>query len=425
MRISSKINKDWLFALGDKGEYAGAEAAETDFRPINVPHDWSNEYPLEEDAPTGGGGGYGKAGIGWYRKHLQLEQLNTSEEKVFLYFEGVYMDSTVYVNGRKVGGHGYGYSSFYVDITDAVKEGENLLAVRVNNAHAPNSRWYSGAGIQRDVYLVRTGKVHFDHFGVRMDTNGIYEGETKADVNIKARVTNEGTEPICVGVLHKIRNSKGEEVVSSGIALSVDAGDTAECINRPSVPDPHLWSDSDPYLYTLESSLLVDGKVVDTFTCKTGIRTATFDAKKGFLLNGKQVKIKGLCVHHDCGLTGAVGHRDSWERRLKKLKKMGCNGIRCSHNPPVPVLLDLCDELGFLVMDEAFDEWYLSKNKNQNYYSEQLAYGSAMYFSRYAECDLTTMVRRDYNHPSVIIWSIGNEIPEQSSADGASIVKFL
>lgn len=425
MRITEKINRDWLFTLGDNSEYANEETEEKDFRSIQVPHDWSNDYPLEEDAPTGGGGGYGRAGIGWYRKHLDLNVPQNSEEKFFIYFEGIYMDSTVYINGKEAGGHGYGYSSFYVDITDSVKDGDNLLAVRVNNSHAPNSRWYSGAGIQRDVYLVRTGKVHFDHFGVRIDTNGIYENKTKADVNIKARITNEEEKAVTVGVLHKIRNADGEEVVSSGIALTVESGETAECINRPAIVDPHLWSDTDPYLYTLETSLLVDGKVVDTYACKTGIRTATFDAKKGFLLNGTQVKIKGLCVHHDCGLTGAVGYRDSWERRLKKLKKMGCNGIRCSHNPPVPLLLDLCDELGFLVMDEAFDEWYLSKNKNQNYYSEQLAYGSALFFSRHAKEDMITMLRRDYNHPSVIIWSIGNEIPEQSSADGPAIAKFL
>ncbi len=425
MRKAEKLNRDWLFILGDSDKYSKYELDEKSFRLVTVPHDWSNEYELKEDASTGGGGGYGESGIGWYRRHFSLDNVPLPGDKLFLYFEGVYMDSTVYVNEVSVGGHGYGYTSFYVDITNAVKKGDNLICVRVNNSNTPNSRWYSGSGIQRDVYLVKTSSVHFDHFGVMIDTNGIYEDATKADVRIRARVTNESDKKVCVGVLHKIKDKDGKEVISSGIALSVDPGDTAECINRPSLNNPHLWSDKDPYMYTLESSLLIDGKVVDTYTCKTGIRTATFDSKKGFLLNGKTVKIKGMCVHHDCGLTGAVGYRESWERRLLKLKKMGCNGIRCSHNPPAPVLLELCDELGFLVMDEAFDEWYLSKNKNNNYYSEQLAYGSAMFFDRHAEEDITTMIRRDYNHPSVIIWSIGNEIPEQSSEDGAKIVKFL
>lgn len=425
MRTIKKINQNWLFTLGDSDVYAREDCSEKKFDAVTIPHDWSNEYELEENAPAGGGGGYGKAGVGWYRRHLIISDIDAGNEKVFLYFEGVYMDSDVYCNGIRCGGHGYGYTSFYVDITKEARIGENLIAVRVNNAHAPSSRWYSGCGIQRDVYMIKTSGVHFDHFGIRIDTNGIYQDNQKADLNIRARVTNEKTEPICVGVVHKLMDAQGNEVSSSGIALYVEAGATAECITRPSLDTPHLWSDRDPYLYTVESRITIDGQTVDCVLSRTGIRTATFDKDHGFLLNGTQVKIKGMCLHHDCGLTGAVGYRESWERRLRKLKKMGCNGIRCSHNPPVPVLLDLCDEMGFLVMDEAFDEWYLSKNKNQNYYSQQLAYGSAMYFDRHAKEDLTTMIRRDYNHPSVIIWSIGNEIPEQSSADGAKIAKYL
>lgn len=424
MREMEKWTKGWSFILEDREEFAGREADEGGFRKVNLPHDWSMDYPLEEGEKTGGGGGYGKSGTGWYRKHFSLEK-KKADEKLYLYFEGIYMDSTVYINGKEAGGHGYGYTSFYVDITDLVQEGENVAAVRVKNDLVPNSRWYSGCGIYRDVYLVRTGKIHFDHFGVRCATNGIFPKQDTAALQIRARVANHSGRAETVGVLHKLYDGEGKLASTSGISLRLEPGEISDCMVRPSVEAPHLWSDEEPYLYTLVSTVIVDGQAVDEVSCRTGIRTAVFDADRGFLLNGKAVKIKGMCVHHDCGLTGAVGYRESWERRLLELKDMGCNGVRCSHNPPVPALLELCDELGFLVMDEAFDEWMLAKNKTDNYYSEDLAYGSSMFFMEHAREDLTAMIRRDFNHPSVVIWSIGNEIPEQSSLDGVKILKAL
>ena len=424
MRRAELFNKNWQFILDDKAEYACPGTPEEGFHAVNLPHDWAVEYEPAEDEPSGGGGGFGKTGIGWYRKTFTLEN-KREDEKIFLYFEGVYMDSTVYVNGTCVGGHGYGYSSFYADATEAMKEGENLVAVCVDNSHAPNSRWYSGSGIYRDVYLVRTEAVHFDHFGVRVATNGLYLEENKAGLEIKAAVTNDGCKPVHVEINHRVYDAEGKEVSVSGTALYLAPGETSDCTTRPLVEDPHLWTVDDPYLYTMKSILKVDGETVDENCTRTGIRTATFDADRGFLLNGVSVKINGMCVHHDCGLTGAVGYRDSWERRLRTLKDMGCNGIRCAHNPPVPALLDLCDELGFLVMDEAYDEWRLTKDKIHNYYSEKIAYGSSMFFTEHAEEDMVTMLRRDYNHPSVILWSIGNEIPEQSSVEGVKIAKYL
>lgn len=424
MRNITNFNRDWLFLLEDKAEFAKEGIEEGAFRRLSLPHDWSVDYPPEETEATGGGGGYGKSGTAWYRKHFMLDGI-AEDEKLYLYFEGIYMDSTIYINGMKAGGHGYGYTSFYVDISSFVREGENLAAVRVNNSLVPNSRWYSGSGIYRDVYLVRTNELHFDHFGVRCATNGLYPEQDMASLQIRSRVRNDSEKPVNTGVLHKVYDSDGRMVSVSGTALSLGAGETGDCMVRPNVEAPHLWTDEDPYLYTLVSTVIADGKETDSVTCRIGIRTACFDSEKGFLLNGKTVKIKGMCLHHDCGLTGAVGLRESWERRLKTLKDMGCNGIRCSHNPPAPVLLDLCDELGFLVMDEAFDEWLLAKNKTDNYYSEALAYGSSMFFDRHAKEDLTAMLRRDFNHPSVVIWSIGNEIPEQSSLDGVKLLKYL
>ena len=424
MRKTENFNKDWYFILKDDERFAGASADEGGFRRLNLPHDWSVDYPPCEEEKTGGGGGYAKSGVGWYRKHFSLEKTGEGE-RIYLYFEGIYMDSTVYVNGREAGGHGYGYASFYVDVTDEIKEGDNLVAVRVNNALVPNSRWYSGSGIYRDVYLVRTDSVHFDHFGVRCATNGIYPKQDMAALQIRAHVVNESADSVTAGVIHRVHDGEGKEVSVSGIALKLAPGEVSDCMVRPTLEHPHLWTDEDPYLYTLVSTVMVGGEEADSVTCRIGVRTAAFDANRGFLLNGERVKIKGMCLHHDCGLTGAVGYRESWERRLSELKDMGCNGIRCSHNPPAPVLLDLCDEMGFLVMDEIFDEWLLAKNKTDNYYSEALAYGSSMFFEEHGKEDLITMLRRDYNHPSVVVWSIGNEIPEQSSLDGVKILHML
>ena len=424
MREKICINPDWLFCLGDDLAYAHKSTDEKDFRPVILPHDWSTDYPVEEDAPTGGGGGFARAGIGWYRKHLVIRDPKEAEVWEIL-FEGVYMDSTVYVNGKEAGGHGYGYTSFYVDITPFLTAGDNVIAVRVNNSLQPNSRWYTGSGIYRDVYLEKHAAVAVDRFGLRCAANGIYEKQNEATLQISTFVKNASDSAVHAGILHKVYDHENTLVSTSGIALFLAPGEVSDCVTRPTVEKPHLWTDDDPYLYTLVSQVVVDDQVVDEISTRIGIRTATFDPKKGFLLNGVQVKIKGMCVHHDCGVTGAVGYEEVWRRRLELLKDMGCNGIRCAHNPPTPVLLNLCDELGFLVMDEAFDEWFLAKNKNHNYYSEQFAYGSSMFFKDHAKEDLTTMLRRDFNHPSVIIWSIGNEIPEQSSIDGPKIAKWL
>ena len=424
MRTEICFNDNWKFKLEDRQDFAVPGTDDSGFRSLTLPHDWSNDYPPDKDSPSGGGGGYGVCGIGWYRKHFTI-QAPAPGEHVFLRFDGVYMNAQIYLNGTKVGGHGYGYTSFFVDLTGSLLPGENVLAVRVDDSQLPNSRWYAGAGIYRDVFLICTEAVRFDDFGVRALTNGIYRPQDQAGLDIRAYVRNDSDKDADAGVIHELLDAEGNIISVSGIALHLPAGEVSECMVRPTVDHPVLWTDRTPYLYTLVSRITVDGKPVDEVRSRIGIRTAEFDADRGFLLNGETVKIKGMCVHHDCGLTGAVGYRDSWERRLRRLKDMGCNGIRCSHNPPAPALLDLCDELGFLVMDEIFDEWLLAKNKTDNYYSEQLAYGSSMFFTKDAEKDLTAMLRRDFNHPSVVIWSIGNEIPEQSSKDGIRLLHFL
>ena len=424
LRKQTSFNGGWQFALGDMESGESVSLDDGNWRTLQVPHDWSIEHPVEESHATGGGGGYVKAGIGWYRKHFFFTE-EMKDRKVSLLFDGVFMDSTVYLNGKQVGGCRYGYSSFTVAMTDALLPGENLLAVRVDNSLQPNSRWYTGSGIYRNVWLVLHGAVHMDTWGLFCHTNAVYPEQNLAMLQIRARIVNDGTTAVRTGVIHRIRDAEGIQISVSGAPLSLPPGTDGESMAAPVIRNPHLWSDQEPYLYTLESTVVVDDQPVDVVSTRFGIRSATFDCDRGFLLNGSPVKIKGMCVHHDCGLTGAVGYRETWERRLNALKEMGCNGIRCAHNPPTPELLDLCDELGFLVMDEAFDEWLLTKDKNRNYYSESFAYGSSMFFEQEAETTMCMMLRRDRNHPSVILWSIGNEIPEQAAEDGVKWLRFL
>lgn len=416
------FNSGWRFTLDDLPSFSDESFDDSSWKELTLPHDWSQDYPLDENSPVGGAGGYAKAGTGWYRKTFDCDP---GEGKVFLVFDGIYMDSTVYVNGVKAGGCGYGYIGFEVDVTGLIKKGRNTVAVRVNNSNQPNSRWYSGSGIYRNVWFEETARVHMARFGVRAQTNGIYPEKDVAGIQIKARIKNDSDKTVDTGVMHRLYDRNGDQVSFSGTALKLAPGETGDTMVVPVISSPHLWSDEDPYLYTLKSTVVVDGVPVDEVSSAFGIRTAEFDADRGFLLNGRQVKIKGMCLHHDCGLTGAVGYRNTWERRLRRLKDMGCNGIRCAHNPPSPEFLELCDELGFLVMDEIFDEWMLTKDKIHNYYSETFAYGSSQFFENHAEEELMSMLMRDFNHPSVILWSIGNEIPEQSADDGVRILRFL
>ncbi len=397
---TASFDADWKFHLGDT---TGAEAPAFDdssWTGLSVPHDWSISLPFNQNSLAGSGGGYLDGGIGWYRKSFELPA-SSAGQRLFVQFDGVYMDSTVWLNGTKICARPYGYSSFECELTPNAKLGaSNTLAVRVNNT-LPSSRWYSGSGIYRHVWLKTVNPVRVAYTGTRVTTPQV--SAASASVSISISIQNAATTDQTVTVASSLRDADGIEVAqATGPAKVVPAGKSADVAQMATVSNPRLWSTTSPALYSVVTTVSVDNAVVDRYTTPFGIRSFAFDANTGFSLNGKNLKINGVCLHHDLGSLGAAVNTRAIEKRLQLLKQMGVNAIRTSHNPPAPELLDLADRLGFLVMDEAFDMWYGSKTAND--YSR--------FFRQWGTTDITDMVARDLNHPSIIIWSIGNEIPQ-------------
>ena len=405
---------DWQFALTDSMDFP-TETAE--WRPVQLPHDWSVDYPVEENAPTCGSGGYARAGIGWYRRNFWLEKENGS--RYALRFEGVYMNCDVWLNGVHLGGHVYGYTPFELEITETVQPGENNVLIRVNNSQQPNSRWYTGSGITREVFLLRTAKTYLRIPGAFLTTPKISEQE--ASVCVQAEVLGAfGKDDLRLETT--LLDPAGRECAHAGTALAPVA--CLSACQEITVPSPARWDVDTPRLYRAALRLYQGNTLLDEAVIPFGIREIAFHAENGFLLNGRKLLMKGVCLHHDGGCVGAAVPAAIWERRLKKLKAMGCNALRCSHNPPDPALLDLADCLGFVVMDEAFDEWHYMKGKEfgSNTHSSR---GYSEWFDACAANDLTVMVERDRNHPSVVLWSIGNEVGEQGAPDGAKYARML
>ena len=388
------FDKNWRFMLADSAQMAQAGYNDHTWRMLDLPHDWAIEGDFYAGNPSGAGGGALPGGVGWYRKTFSLGDCETPVDKMkfFLEFDGVYMNSTVYVNGQKVGFRPYGYSSFEYDITPYVHEGDNVVAVRVDNSDQPNSRWYSGCGIYRHVWLTKTSPVHVRHWGVFADAR-VTKG--KGQLNISVDMEGKGS------IENTLIDPTGKVVAKSKGAKSVIT-----------ISHPKLWSCEQPNIYKVRTCVKADGKVVDTYETWTGFRSFKFDAQTGFWLNGKNFKLNGVCEHHDFGCLGAALHEDALHRKLVKLKAMGVNAIRSSHNPPAPELLNMCDTMGLIVMDESFDMW--RRKKTQNDY--------ARFFDEWHERDLTDLVMRDRNHPSILMWSIGNEVLEQwSSAEADTL----
>jgi len=407
---------------GDPGggdiSYARHDFDDSQWRVLNLPHDWGVEGPFNQEYP----GETGKLpwwGVGWYRNHLEISASDQGR-RVYLDVDGAMAYATVWLNGHFIGGWPYGYASWRVDLTPGLKFGaDNVIAIRLDNPKS-SSRWYPGGGIYRNLWLVKTAPIHVAHWGVYVTTTNVEAGT--ATVKVDVNVENESDAESVVNVQNEIfeigaDGVKGRSVftfASSGTKLPAQRGMRSESLTLD-FAQPRLWSLENPQRYVVVTSLEQDGKLVDRYETPFGIRKIEFTADHGFLLNGKRVPLNGVCDHHDLGALGAAINRSAVRRQIQILKEMGCNAIRTSHNPPAPELLDLCDSMGMLVMDESFDCWRRGKARNDYH----------LLFDDWHEKDWRAELRRDRNHPSIILWSIGNEIPEQGSAAGAAIAAEL
>jgi beta-galactosidase len=403
----------WKFLLGDANGAEAVSFADAWWRTVDLPHDWSIESKPEKDNPSGSGEGFFPGGIGWYRKTFHAPA-DWKGKRVSVEFDGVYRDATVYLNGHKLGTHPYGYTAFTFDLTQELNfAGTNVLAVRVDNSAQPNSRWYSGSGIYRHVRVVVTEPLHVAHWGVFVTTAEATSASAK--VSVRTRVANESSADSEASVETVLLDKAGRKVGSAESKQKISAGKEEEAAHEIAVAKPALWSPESPAMYTAVSTVRKDGKIIDRVTTPFGIRTLAWSAENGLLLNGKPVKLTGGSVHHDNGPLGAAAFDRAEERRVELLKAAGMNAVRTAHNPPSSEFLDACDRLGLLVLDEPFDVWEAHKVK--------FDYGSD--FDAWWKQDISSMVLRDRNHPSIVIWGIGNEIPELEVDRGAALGKQL
>ncbi|QEM05286.1 DUF4982 domain-containing protein [Mucilaginibacter rubeus] len=407
VRKTENFNSNWKFFLGDDSTANNVKYDDSRWRKLDLPHDWSIEGKFDSKNPTTQAEGGLPAGIGWYRKSF-LIPASSKTKSILIDFDGVFHNSEVWINGHYLAKRPNGYISFRYDLTPYLKFGtqQNVIAVRVDNSDQPNSRWYTGSGIYRNVWLTTVNKTHLPQWSSFITTPQV--DHQKAEINIRTVL------PGLINSKFKLKASvwddKGRVVGSAAAAIKDTVIQQSIRVNNP-----QLWSVKHPYLYKVKLQMMAGDQVIDDYIATTGIRYFNFDADKGFSLNGEPMKILGVCLHHDQGALGTAVNTRAIERQLQILKDMGCNAIRTSHNPPAPELLDLCDKMGFLVMDEAFDMW--KKKKSKHDYHED--------WDKWHVKDLKDQVLRDRNHPSVFAWSIGNEIREQFDGTGVSIGREL
>lgn len=409
------FDADWLFS---RGNAPGAEQPaynDRDWRRLDLPHDWAIEGPFDPKySPQNGALPF--YGVGWYRKHFTLPS-SARGKYLSLEFDGAMANSRVWLNGIEVGGRPYGYIGFSVDLTPQLRfDGENVIAVKL----APedqSSRWYPGAGIYRHVWLDVTGPVHMDRWGTYVTTPSATDKQATVKVQVMVRNRTAAAVSVAVGhAISQIDTGPGGIVGAASSPVTIPAGSVSNHEVEIAIDRPQRWDIDQPHLYRVVSTIRdVSGREIDRYETTFGIRTIEFDRANGFRLNGRKVPIQGVCNHHDLGALGAAVNRRAVERQVEIMKRMGANAIRTSHNPPAPELLDAADRLGMLVLDEAFDEWRTTKVKN----------GHGKYFDEWGARDLADMIRRDRNHPSVIMWSIGNEVPDQGMPEGRAIARQL
>ncbi len=397
----TSFNDKWKFLLDSTNTYEGVDVNDKEWRVLRLPHDWSIEGKFDPGNPSGVGGGALPGGVGWYRKQFTVPA-SMNGKQLFIEFDGVYMNSEVFINGKSLGLRPNGYISFQYDLTPHIKFGErNIIAVKVNNLKQPNSRWYSGSGIYRNVWLTALDKSHIRHWGTYIHTTDVTS--ISAIVNVSTDI--EASSNSALQLQTTIYDPTGRKVIDTLMSAAPTSSSQSFLLRNPK-----LWSIESPVLYKVVTSLKRNGNVIDTYRSTFGVRHFYFDADKGFFLNGKHVKILGVCNHHDLGALGAAINYRALERQLEIMKGMGVNGIRTSHNPPAPELLELADKMGFIVMNEMFDMWKRPKTP----------FDFSLAWDEWHKKDLEDFVRRDRNHPSVFIWSVGNEIPEQWGEKGDS-----
>jgi len=428
-RTRQCFDAGWSFIKGDPGGAEERSFDDSDWCSLDLPHDWSVEGPYDERNPSGASGAYLPCGTGWYRKSFRLPA-GMEGRRVFIEFDGVHMNGEVWINGHRLGKRPNGYLGFEYDLTEKLDlGGENLLAVRVDNSLQPASRWYTGSGIYRHVWLTLTDPLRVTQWGTQVSTPEITAD--RARVAVRTTIRNDHGSARKVSVSQAVVDADGRSIAVTSGVVEIPSGAEQVLAQQLEVAKPELWSPESPALYTLRTELRDGERLADRYETPLGLRTVKFDPARGMFLNGESVIMKGMCNHHDLGPLGAALWDDALERRLVMLKEMGCNAIRTAHNPPSPELLDLCDRMGFLVIDETFDEWrrgwsfedgkLVSSRDNKG----KAKFGYHLFFDEWAERDLGDHMRRDRNHPSVIMWSVGNEVPEAQKHGEVETLKWL